>query len=185
MSKKRQKLNNSGMSMIELIVVLAIMVLLVGGVIGLTAYLNSGDLTKSSKAVHNLLSDVKNKTMSIYGSWDGRIKYEDEQFKLLTEKNNEVLDVKELGYRVSIGYYDGGTLNGDTVEDATAYYDLTTAGDLSFVFNQATGAIEEFKIGDSDNLAEASTYGYFRVYTTSSSYYLKVFYKTGKVIDEF
>ncbi len=180
---KNKKLDNKGMSFVEILVVMAIMVIVAGASIAIVSLINSGDAKKGAKTVNSQLNDLKNKTLSIYGSWHGEIGVnDDESFEFITYKNDERFSSEVLGSRVVVTFYAGGELDGDEIKNYAKEYTLTAGNNLKLVYAQATGAVEQVMVGSEDVLLTNDTLGIIKVSSGDQLYYLKLYYKTGKVI---
>lgn len=180
------KLGNKGMSFVEIIVVIAIMAIVAGGTMAVTGLISSGDAKKAAKTVGTQLNDLKNKTLSIYGSWQGEIGLNaDDVFEVCIVKNGEVFERTPLGSRIDVSFYAGGDTSG---KDVTAYskeYTLSGTDKLVIVYSQSTGAIESVKVGSDNAMDYDPTSGVIRVASGDNIYMLKLYYKTGKIVAEY
>lgn len=182
---KNKKLDNKGMSFVEILVVIAIMVVVAGISVTVVSLINSGDAKKAAKTVNSQLNDLKNKTLSIYGSWHGEIgRNADETFEIVTYKNSERFSSEVLGSRVTVTFYAGGKVDGDVISDYDKEYAITGTAPLKLVYAQATGAVEQVMVGSEDVLLTNDTLGIIKVSSGDQIYYLKLYYKTGKIIAE-
>lgn len=185
--KKEQKnLGNKGMSFVEIIIVVAIIAIVAVGSVSIVGLISSGDAKKAAKTVGTQLNDIKNKTLSIYGSWEGQIGVnENDVYEICTVKNGEVLETSTLGSRVDVAFYAGGDTSGSDVSDYVKEYKLDAANRLTIVYSQSTGAIEKVKVGEENVLDTDSTSGVIRVSSGNTIFLLKLYYKTGKIIAEY
>lgn len=183
---QNRQLGNKGMSFVELLVVMAIIAIVAGGSITLIGLLSQGDAQKAARTTVTDLNDLKNRTLSIYGSFHGEIGVNDnEVIEVGIYKDTECLHRDVMGSRVSATFYAGGTVNGNAIEGSLGEYDLAQAGNrLVITYAQGTGAIESVKVGSNDVMLLDANCGYIKVYSGNTVFILKIYYKTGKIIAE-
>ncbi len=181
-----KRLGNKGMSFVEIIVVVAIMAVVAGGTLAVAGLISSGDAKKAAKTVGTQLNDLKNKTLSIYGSWQGEISPNaDDVFEVCIVKNGEVFERTLLGSRIDVSFYAGGDTSGKDVKNYSREYTLSKEDKLVIVYSQSTGAIESVKVGSENPMDYDPTSGIIRVASGDNIYMLKLYYKTGKIVAEY
>lgn len=181
---QNRQLGNKGMSFVELLVVIAIITVVAAGSITLISLLSSGDAQKAAKTVVTDMADLKNRTLSIYGSWHGEFGVNDNGvLEVGIYKSDECLQSSVIGSRVSATFYAGGEISGDDVINAQGTYDLMDSDNkLVITYLQSTGAVDSLKIGTTDVMQLNSNCGYIKVYSGGTVFILKLYYKTGKII---
>lgn len=103
---KQRHLNNKGFSLIELIVVLAVMaVAITGAVIGISV-LGKGDAGKASKNIYSALSSLRTNTLSVNASWELVIEHGSNGYTVKTYKDGECVDTVKTGSRIDITFKD-------------------------------------------------------------------------------
>ena len=152
--KQNKQLGNKGMSFIEILVVVALMVILAAGTVSIIGLISSGDAKKAAKTVVTDLTDLKNRTLSIYGSWHGELGLNsDDVLEVGIYKGSDCMHSDRLGSRVEAKFYAGGDMNGDDIVNYQKEYDLMTADNrIKLVYSQGTGAIESLQVGSDDVL---------------------------------
>lgn len=180
------RLGNKGMSFVEILVVVAIIAVVAGGTLAVTGLISSGDAKKAAKTVGTQLNDLKNKTLSIYGSWQGEIGLNDDGVvEVCIVKNGEAFERTPLGSRIEVSFYAGGDTSGKDVKDYSKKYTLSETDKLVLVYSQSTGAIESVKVGSDNAMDHDPTSGVIRVASGNNIYMLKLYYKTGKIVAEY
>lgn len=181
--KQNKKLGNQGMSFIEILVVVAIIAVLAAGTISIVGLISAGDVKKAARTTVTDLADLKNRTLSIYGTWHGEIAVKDGSLEVSIFKDTTEQKTSRLGARVEAKFYAGGELNGDNVIDYVTEYDLMDPSNKLVIFySPGTGAIESIKVGDANVMEQNSNCGYIRFFVGDSAYVLKLYYKTGKTV---
>lgn len=184
--KQNKQLGNKGMSFIEILVVVALMVILAAGTVSIVGLISSGDAKKAAKTVVTDLTDLKNKTLSIYGSWHGELGLNsDGVLEVGIYKSDDCIQSDRLGSRVEAKFYAGGDMNGDDIVNYQKEYDLMAADNkVKLVYSQSTGAIESLQVGSDDVIKLNGNCGYIKVFAGNTVYILKLYYKTGKIVAE-
>ncbi|MBQ1193458.1 MAG: prepilin-type N-terminal cleavage/methylation domain-containing protein [Lachnospiraceae bacterium] len=136
---KSKKLNNAGVSILEFIVVIAILaVVMASATIGLSLLTNSY-AKKASSGLTDALSTVRTKAMSIAAKeWNLQISYEGETYKFTI---NKVVEVEQAD----------GTLADETIVFEENYFD----GDLVIWYYPNSSEANKFYLDDDDVLTFA------------------------------
>lgn len=177
MKKTHSKLLNSyGFSLVELIVVIAIMAVMVGGAILSVNILASGDAKKASKTVDSMLSETRTSTLSKQGDWNLRISNIDGSMTVEIMNGANVQSTKRLGSRIQLSYEDG---SGKAI--------VLTKGDaFTIKYALASGRFERIENGTGSLMQEGSAYGQLIMKGSNSDteYVLKLWYETGRITSE-
>lgn len=190
---EKNKQNNCGFTLVELIVVIAIMTIMVGGTIIGISVLASGNARKASNTLNSSLNELRTNTMSMQGGWKAKIYKDKNAYKvdlLKTETNDDgtmtttVVASEELGSRINIQYIEGVNPGGTTtvVNESNSIYITYVAGSGKFGTITAGDDSSSNSIkGDSTVLA-----GQFLISSKSGSteYRLKLWYETGRITTE-
>jgi len=187
-SSKKIKLNNAGFTMIELIIVIAIMAIMVGGsVIGFNL-LGQGDAKAASKNISSQLAELRTDTLSMDGIWTAEIYKSGNTYKLDIKKTinhvEELVSSTSIGSRIVITYYDLEKPPSTEIKDNIK---------IVVRFNQGDGKILSVKKFPSSNadgdslIGSTSRSGDFIVTQRSSttSNILTLWYLTGKVTSDY
>lgn len=157
MENKKTKLNNQGASLIEFIIVIAIMAIVIGGVVtGISLFTNTY-AKQAARGLQDFINNGRTKAMSIAADeWNVEISYntQDESFTFSLNKvtiktmpdgskKREVEVVEQEIYKGELKMY---MKNGDAANGA--YIGLnSTANTVRLVFSQSQGAIEDVRLG--------------------------------------
>lgn len=180
------QLNNKGFSLIELIVVIAIMAVLVG-VASLGIYtMVSGDTKRASKTISGEISSLRSSTLAIMGNWQYEIVNDDGTYKIYTYKDGVVQDYTSLGSRIHISYK--ASESADEVE-------IGRGDKIIITFVQGSGKVDDIQMLKPANLNEASElnaansvkgigYCVFKMTTGNgkNAEDFKLYYETGKIV---
>lgn len=179
----RKTLNNSnkGFSLIELIIVIAIMAVATGFLIYSISVLNSGDAKKAAKDVYNQLTKVQRNTMTMSGKWSLEIVNESGTntiyvYKETDDEGKVLQDSVKLGSRIEL------TFN----KDGESEVKIESGQRIVVTFERSTGKLQDVvykgvSIFDSEKK---------NVYITatgkgmSSNHIVKMIYATGKIISD-
>lgn len=197
MSGKERQLNNKGFSLLELLIVMAIIVIVsVATTVSLTV-ISKGNAKKVNKNLYSTLSSLKTTTMSKSGDWYMEIVKSGNQYEINTYKEVDVKDadgnvtgkesVLDESYkcsasRISIAYKTN--LKSDE-NDSIAIDDNHS---IRVRFSRSDGSCKEVKAiadGSEDiNLLNSDDYGNkgtFIISVSSNTYESTLWYKTGRV----
>lgn len=180
MKRSRAHLNNKGFSLIELIVVLAIMVVLVAMVFASSSILDGSYVKDAERAVTDYVAMARSKSMSVAAkSWYITVTQEDGEYVIKLyketeegegedqEKVTQLMESEKLGSKVTMSY------GKDTKTT------ITSANELKMYFDASTGKVKEVKLGNNkQNINDGI--GYIGIVSGTYDITLKVFYNTGK-----
>lgn len=160
LSKKNSKLNNRGASLVELLIMLAIIAVLISGSFAAIGLINSSSIKQATRTTKDYLEKTRTKAMSVEADeWNMILSNDDDSYNLTLNKvvsgkdeggntvtTTDVVDEKNLGSRV-------------TAQLVTAS-DNKTIGDgdsLKVTFVPSSGAVEAVfyngtKISSSDGI---------------------------------
>lgn len=175
-----EKQKNAGMSLVEILVVFAIVGLLIGVGVGAWAVLKSADVSKSSKNISSYYEKLKSTTMSKTGDWNMKITRDDNDMYYVAMYNGNVMsgEKAELGKYIDIYFKDenDGSLN-----------KITKDSPLIIKLKASTGGVSEITYGSTKKYSSAegssSTYGSIQVWLGDSrSKEIKIYYVTGRAV---
>ncbi len=128
------KKDNKGFSLIELLIVLAIMGLLVGTTVNVWYYFRQADVKQASKLINTMLEYTRTNTMSINANWEMKIEKDitDDTYYVTVYRNGNLWRKNELGKRISIYTVKG-----------SAETEITSSVSASITFKMDTGGIKE------------------------------------------
>ena len=181
-----RKLNNKGFSLMELIVVVAIMIVMVGAAAVTVSMLDSSYVEDAERGIKDYIALGRTKSMSVSAKdWymsvakDGSDYYAC-LYKVVEEPISDdpdagvedkvyIVEKKKLGNKLTIEF---GTTDDNKI-------DITSTNELQLHFDAATGKIKEVKVGPT---TFSTTSGIGNIYITRNDYdiKLKVFFNTGK-----
>lgn len=167
---------NEGITLIELIVVITLIVILAGALIGGLNFYNAGDSRKAVKMIYSDLSLLRSNTLSVSGIWEAKIYKKDNQYIIETIHTvtkdgitqSEVVSTTEMGSRIEL------SCNDQPVDEEGITISFTSG---SGTVKSATSSLGAVRISD-------EAYLEFDVRTKGSTNVtsLKLFYSTGKVV---
>ncbi len=139
---------NKGFTLIEVLVVVAIMGLLAAASVNIYYYLKQADVKQASKVVNTMLEYTRTNTMSINASWEMRIEKDANGMYYATVYRNDKLWKKnELGNRVKIY----------TITNSSAEVEITSGSSPYIIFKSDTGGVKEYGTASgSDKVANSS-----------------------------
>ncbi len=186
MSGKRKRnsikqLNNHGFSLLELLVVMAIIVIVsTMTAVGLNV-LAEGNAKKANKTMYSKISELRTTTMSKSGEWYMVISCQDNTYTLETHHvvngEDDIKDTSKFSAsRISLLYYNGDSSTGYNLRDNS----------LKIQFDRNDGSCKSVAINDSEefitNKSEASQFGKIVASVSkNNTYESKLWYKTGRV----
>lgn len=182
-----RKLNNEGFSLMELIVVMAIMIVLAATAAVTVSMLDSSYVEDAERGIKDYLAMARTKSMSVAATdWYMSIGKEGSDYyayiyKVDTKEINtggvisyeypeSLLEKKKLGAKISITYVNG---SGSAV-------DITSSNKLKIYFDSATGKVKKIMYGSSEQTMSSTGIGYIGIARNDYDINLKVFYNTGK-----
>ena len=189
MENKKRKLNNKGASLIELIITIAIMIIVIGGLtIGFSVITN----TYAKRAANNLndfLQTTRTKAMSVSADqWNMEIsKNSDGDYVIVINKvtftkgkdEDDVVEIPEVFDRIIVG---GDVKITYTNNGASVPIEIDDSHIMKIVFSLSQGSISDIRI-NKDSLLTGSTtedMGVFDITSGSFSRQIEVYYTTGK-----
>lgn len=180
-----KKNNDSGLTMVELIIVIAIIAIMVAASVIGVSLLSHGD---SKKAVNNLssqITEVRTNTLTMAGNWTAEIYKKDNSYKLDIKKDLngtvELVSSTSIGSKLAISYQDS----------VGAIQPIDNDNKLVISFKQGNGKVEDEGVklvpvsgGSGTSLiGSGSKRGEIIVNNSSSiSNSLTLYYLTGKII---
>lgn len=193
MENKKEKLNNQGASLIEFIVVIAIMAIVIGGVVtGISLFTNTY-AKQAARGIEDFISEARTKTMSIAADeWNFEISYDEESGDFIYTLNKVTITKKADGTTerkseaVEQEMYSGDLqimfMNGD---DSSGKVTLNSKQNtLRLVFSQSQGSISDIRLGgytlDETIGKEPAEVIYFSIKRGSFTKKIAVYTLTGK-----
>lgn len=186
-AKQLSKLNNRGATLIELLIVIAIIAVLAGIAVAGYTVIQSGNVSKSALTTKGVIEEARTSTMSVsatewsariakrsgaFNVWIDKIAMERDEFGVESSVNTEY-SKSELGSNVDIYlvYNAGGIENEVKLEDTDA---------MKIVFDQTSGSVEGIWISGtpydpSDSMAK------IKFVSGSNEASVKLYYVSGKV----
>lgn len=151
------KSDNRGFSLVEVVVVMAIMVVLVSTSVSALSYLVRGDIKKAAKTLYSSIASNRTNSMAKSGDWIYTVSYEDNHFVLRSICDGTEYDKEVLSDRVNSITIGGNPLS-------------------SIKFMKSTGAVSSINGTD-------VTAGYADIVITISgnTRTLRLYYLTGKI----
>ena len=186
-STRKNKLNSAGFTMIELIIVIAIMAVMVGGsVIGFNL-LSQGDSKAASKNISSQLAELRTDTLSMDGDWTAEIYKNGNTYKLDIKKeiNNvvELVSSTSIGSRIVITYNDLKTDSTEIKDNVKIVIQFNKGDGRTLLVNKFPSS----NIGGDPLIGSTSRSGDFIITQKSSttSNTLTLWYLTGKVTSDY
>lgn len=176
-----KNMNNRGFSLLELIVVIAVMAILVGVVVASSSMLDSSYVKEVERGIEDYVNMGKSKSMSVSArEWYVELTvYEGEYVtRLLRTEEREAGEATELR-TVTVdeeSYNDRVTV---TFDDGVSVRAINASYPLCIYFDNAAGRVSRITVGGAE--ADMSS-GIGTLQLSSGSYdiVLKLFYNTGK-----
>ncbi len=137
----KRKLNNAGASLIELLVIMAILAVLLSGTIIGFSVVNSSNVKQASRTTKTFMEKTRSSSMSVLADeWGFILERTGSEYKVSVYKTykkdgvpvTETLDEKVLGSRISA-----------TVISGTNEYALNDGDDLKVVFDKSSGEVSK------------------------------------------
>lgn len=168
--------NNKGMSLVEIIVVLAILAVVAGGIVVGVGIISSGNEKKAAESIQTGLSMVRTNTLTIQSQWEARIVNDGGSYAVIIYRDGEEYETTDIGSRVDIEYTNNASANGAVDENK----------ELIITFRPSTGVVEDIVYGDIDgtknSLMDASSLSFSITVTGSGGgSSINIWYDTGKI----
>lgn len=179
--KKQKKLNNGGFSLLELIVVIAIMGVLIAIAVASSSVIDGSRVRDAEQGISDYVSLTRTKAMSVAAKeWYFCVTKDDNEYVARIYKTTEVEDslTTELVYEYGLGEKVTIYYGSKTTELAEANK-IDSTKPLMIYFNPSTGRATKVKLGDTEEDIVAGL-GYFRIVSGSYDATVKVFLNTGK-----
>jgi len=176
-------LNNGGFSLIELIVVMAIMVAVVAGVFASVTLVDSSYAKEVQRGVEDYVDLTRTKSMSVSAKeWYMTVTVEDDVYATILNKVEEVVVEEGVDPELVTTSVDKESFNSRAsvaFDDGAGGKPITEDMPLDIYFSASTGKISKVTVGGAQ--ADLSN-GIGRIIITSGDYevVLKLFYNTGK-----
>lgn len=183
---KKSKRNNKGFSMMELIVVVAIMSLLVGLIGYGVSMITAGDTKRASKTISGEISTMRTNTLAVMGQWQYEIANDGGSVKIRTYKDGVEQDYTNLGSKIRVKY---------RVSENASEVDLNSGQKLILTFVQSSGKVNDLQLTSGDDVNKASTLSEdhsikgsgcceFQITVASGKKAegFKLYYETGKIV---
>ena len=104
---------NKGYTLLELIVVIAILVTLMGLMSAGVGMISKGNAKKASKIMVSALNELRSNTLSVSGTWSAEVYMNKDGYVAEIKNNAEIKETYHLGSRISISYDGLSLLEGD------------------------------------------------------------------------
>lgn len=172
-----KKLNNRGFSLLELIVVIAVMIVLVGAVIVSSSILDGSYVKEAESSIKDYLAIARTKSMSVAAKeWFMTITKDGDGYAVRVCKTTEdggtevttVVEEKEFNKRVKVTFGDKVTMNA-----------VDAGSDLRIYFKPSTGGVDKVYLGATE-ISKSGGIGYLSLGRGTYEITMKLFYNTGK-----
>jgi prepilin-type N-terminal cleavage/methylation domain-containing protein len=171
--------NQRGISLIELVVVIALMGILIGGLAISFGLVKSGNVKKSSQYIVDGLLDTQTNTLSIDATWIGEIENKNETYYFNVIKDGAIINTLNIGSKVQISFQD----------DAGEKNTLVSGNKLHITYTRGSGKFDTIEMNNGEGawtslIKTGSLKGTILVDGNGKQYKLILWYKTGKLTKE-
>lgn len=193
MFRNGKQLDNKGFSLLELLIVMAIIVVVSVATTVSLSVISKGNAKKVNKNLYSTLSSLKTTTMSKTGDWYMEVKKSGNQYEINTYSVTEVKDADgkvtgtettlEESYkcsssRISIAY------KTNLKSDDTDTIKIDDNNSIKISFSRSDGSCNKVESSDGTNLLDSTKYGNkgtFVISVSKNIYESTLWYKTGRV----
>lgn len=151
------KSNNKGFSLVEVLVVIAIMVILTSASVQALSYLTRGDIKKATKTLYSFIASNRTSSMAKSGEWSFEVSNDGTQYILYSMCDGAEFDMEKLSNRV-----DSITINGEPL--------------TSIRFAKNTGAVSSI-----NGVDVVAGYADIVISISGNKQTLRLYYLTGKI----
>lgn len=174
-------LNNRGFSLMELIVVMAIMVVLVAVVFASSSIMDSSYVKEVERGIEDYVSLARSKSMSVSAKeWFMVLTTEDDTYVAkLCKTTEETVEGTTETKTVDVDRNEYNSKTTVVFNDGVSKWDIDKDTPLCIYFDSATGKVKKVTVGGTE---ADITNGIGRIEISSGSYdiVMKLFYNTGK-----
>lgn len=182
-----RQLNNQGFSLLELLIVVAIISIMTFLTVISISVIGRGNAKKVNKNIYSCLSELKTSTMAKDGKWRMEVKKKDKEYVIEIYKDDNVMESYACSAaRISMEYIIPDSA-GDEDSSGATVYDIDDYT-IKIKFSRSDGSCSSVVVADSNDPGDSGTRidgksssGVFRVKGSGSAYKSKLWYKTGRV----
>ncbi len=145
----RSEKNNHGFSIIELIIIMAIMAVLVSGLSIGVSIVKSNDIKKTNNYVNSILGNTKTYCLAKKSAECVFYKSGDDVKCKLTVNGEVISDEVIGGSKITIKYKVASTKGSYSVNDPSGVYEIEEAGvnpELKISFDHSSGALKPYEV---------------------------------------
>jgi prepilin-type N-terminal cleavage/methylation domain-containing protein len=175
---ERPKLNNRGFSLVELIVVIAVIVVLAGAVISLTGLMNGRQAKKAREQLFSRMDSVRTMTMGKRNT-TAKIEIKGSNYVLTVTSTVSGTDPQTTEYTIADSKK--VTLYYSRISDGTKRTEITSTAPVTIEFDRASGAL---KADGTEDDGSPSYIRYIYAVQGSKEYGIKIYPETGKIQKE-
>lgn len=168
------KLNNKGLTLIEVIVVIAIMAVLTTTSVNAVSYVLKGDIKKATKTLYSAITSTRTNAMAKTGGWQFTVTHDGTKYSLnsVWDEIAEPFSTEVLSNRVdSITVTcSGATMNLSSIEfEKNTGAVRTIVGDAGVIYNRASSG------------SPLAGYADIVISISGNKQTLRLYYLTGKI----
>ena len=185
MFRNGKQLDNKGFSLLELLIVMAIIVVVSVATTVSLSVISKGNAKKVNKNLYSTLSSLKTTTMSKTGDWYMEVKKSGNQYEINTYRVTEVKDAdgKVTGTETTLEE----SYKCSSSRISIAYKTNLKSDDnnsIKISFSRSDGSCNKVESSDGTNLLDSTKYGNkgtFVISVSKNIYESTLWYKTGRV----